>query len=159
MSIRDGLRRTPMVSTVPSGLPKQTLLFYIVSDVDQIVRTEMRSLVHGLADATSWTVGPPRFVQDRKEPQEPADLPVETVGGCLQIYTALPPWSLPHDVDLQHLHEVETLVTRLCDFSRHAGLEIEFELDGEYVGAIENGEMDRSLSIGLLGEWRRKLSH
>ena len=63
----------------------------------------------------------------------------------------------PYHKSLQALHRVrERLVGQrtgiIC-----AGLEIEFELDGVFVGAISNGEMDSCLSIGLLGEWRRHL--
>jgi hypothetical protein len=84
-------------------------------------------------------------------------MPVETVGGFLEIYSALPPLTLPREIDLQHLDEVTALVNALRDFSREFSLSIEFELDGELIGAIDNGEMDRSLAEGLLGEWRRQL--
>ena len=76
----------------------------------------------------------------------------------LLFFHGIAPWNLAREVDIQHLLEVETLVTRLCDFSHRAGLEIEFELDGKFVGAIRNGAMDVTLSVGLLGEWRRHLS-
>jgi hypothetical protein len=58
-----------MIGAVPPGHPKQTLLFFKVSDLDQTIRTEMRNLVYGLADVTRWTLGPPSFVDDREEPQ------------------------------------------------------------------------------------------
>ena len=64
---------------------------------------------------------------------------------------------LPREIDLQHLDEVTALVNAVRDFSREQGLAFEFELDGEFVGAITDGEMDRSLGEGLLGEWRRQL--
>jgi len=149
-----------LIAAVPPGHPKQTLLFFVVSDLDQTIRTEMRNFVYGLADARSWALGPPTFVRHREKPRDTSkgDVPVETVGGYLKIYTALPPWNLAREVDILHLLEVETLVTRLCDFSHRAGLEIEFELDGKFVGAIRNGAMDVTLSVGLLGEWRRHLS-
>src|SRR5262245_53794865 len=125
------------IAAVPPDHPKQILLFFIVSDLDQTIRSEMTNFVQGLADVRSWTLGPLCFVDDREEPQDTSkgDMPIETVGGYLEIYTALPPWSLACEVDLQHLHEVETLVARLCDFSRRAGLEIECKLDGKFVGA------------------------
>jgi hypothetical protein len=82
---------------------------------------------------------------------------IETVGGFVEIYSALPPWTLPREIDRLHFEEVSTLVNALRDFSRQNGLSFEFELDGNYVGAIDNGEMDASLGEGLLGEWRRNL--
>jgi hypothetical protein len=84
-------------------------------------------------------------------------MPVETFGGCLEIYSARPPWSLPREIDRQHLDEVTALVTAVGGFSRQHKLAFEFELDGTFVGAISDGELDRSLSEGLLGEWKRQL--
>ena len=149
-----------MIGTVLPEHPKQTLLFFVASGLDEAIKTEMRNFVLGLADVTTWTLGPPLFVDEYEEPRDvrSGDLATQTVGGSLQIYTALPPWRLAREIDLQHLREVELLVTRLRDFSRDAGLEVEFELDGKFVGSIANGEMDTSLSVGLMREWRRRHS-
>ena len=43
------------------------------------------------------------------------------------------------------------------NISKAEGLAFELELDGIYVGAIEDGEMDRTLQVGLLEEWRNHL--
>lgn len=114
-----------MIGTVPAGHPKETLFFFVASGLDQTIRTEMRNFVHGLANVATWTLGPPVFVDECEEAHEirGGDLPIETVGGFLQIYTASPPWCLAREIDLRHLHEVETLVTRLRHFfaQRRAG--------------------------------------
>jgi hypothetical protein len=147
------------VNVVSADHPKQTLLFFIVSDLDDDIRASMRAFVRRVAASGHWTIAPPHHVESREEPQDTSrgDMAIETVGGYLELYTALPPWTLPRDIDLQHLHEVEGLVNELREFSRGKKLEIEFELDGKFVGSIVEGEMDRSLSVGLLGEWRRLL--
>lgn len=85
------------------------------------------------------------------------DVPVETLGGYLEIYSALPPWKLPREIDQKHLEEVTALTSALTDFSHEHSLAFEFELSDTFVGSIEDGKMDRSLSEGLLGEWRRHL--
>jgi hypothetical protein len=48
-------------------------------------------------------------------------------------------------------------VNALRDFSREQSLAFELELGDTFVGAVTDGEMDRSLAEGLLGEWRRQL--
>jgi hypothetical protein len=127
--------------------------------VDDSIRENLRTFVGRLAGLRRWLNGAPRFVDSRDEPTDASrgDVAVETLGGCLEIYSAMPPLTLPREIDLQHLEEVNALVKALRDFSREHGLAIDLELDGTFVGAITDGEMDRSLAEGLLGEWRRKL--
>lgn len=60
-------------------------------------------------------------------------------------------------MDRAHLEEVTRLVEALRRLSEEHRLAIEFELDGNFVGAIEDGRLDRLLAEGLLGEWRRTL--
>jgi len=55
------------------------------------------------------------------------------------------------------LEEVSVLVEYLRGLSSRESISFELELDGDCVGSIRKGEMDRSLSLGLLGEWRRHL--
>ena len=139
--------------------PKQKLLFFVAQDLDDDIRASVRDFVLRLALLRRWLNGPPRFVISREERTDTSrgDMPVETVGAYLEIYSALPPLTLPREIDLQHLDEVTALVGAVRDFSREHSLAFEFELDGTFVGAITDGEMDRSLAEGLLGEWRRQL--
>jgi hypothetical protein len=139
--------------------PKQKLLFFVAQDLDDASRASVRDFVLRLASLRHWLNGPPRFVNSRDEPEDAAhgDSPVETVGGYLEIYSALPPWILPRELDLQHFNEVTALVEALRDFSRQQSLAFELELGETFVGAITDGELDRSLAEGLLGEWKRQL--
>jgi hypothetical protein len=139
--------------------PKQKLLFFVAQNLDDRARANVRDFVIRLASIRRWLNGPPRFVNSKEETADmsPGDVPVETVGAYLEIYSALPPLVLPREIDLQHLDEVTALVNAIREFSREHDVAFEFELDGEFVGAITEGEMDRSLAEGLLGEWRRHL--
>lgn len=138
--------------------PTQKLLFFVAQDITDTIRNDVRRFVERLAASREWVVRPPKIV-DALDNSENSDIggPVETIGGFLEIYFALPPARLSHDIDRQHLEEVTALVEALGDFSREESLAFEFELDGKFVGALEDGEADRTLSEGLLGEWKRHL--
>ena len=149
-----------MSSNISADHPKQKLLFFVAQDVSDAVHTKVRDFVLKLALLRHWLNGAPRFVDVREEPLDVSrgDMPIETLGGYLEIYSALPPWTLPRDIDRQHLDEVTALVAALSEFSRRHSLAFELELDGTFVGTITGGECDRSLSEGLLAEWRRQLA-
>lgn len=78
------------------------------------------------------------------------------LGGVLEIYSAQE--RLPVELDKKICGDVEFLVTKLQQLSRDMSIEFEFELEGVFVGAIENGRLDKNLDVGLLGEWRRHLA-
>ncbi len=139
--------------------PKQRLSFFVAQDVDDDIRVNVRDFVARLALLGGWLNGAPRFVNERELPADPSrgNMPAETVGGHLEIYSALPPMMLPRDIDAQHLEEVTTLVDAVRDFSRTNNLAFEFELDGTFVGAVRDGAADRGLSEGLLAAWKQQL--
>jgi len=150
------LGRQCMNSGITKDHPKQKLLFFVAQGLDESVRAAVRNFVLRLASLRPWLNGPPRFVNVHEE-VDPGETPIETVGGYLEIYSAWPPWTLPREIDLQHLDEVTTLVTELCAFSRQFGVAIELELEGDLVGEIQKGEKNGQLADGLLGEWRGHL--
>jgi hypothetical protein len=135
--------------------PRQKLLFFIDQSLDDAIRAKIWDFVLGLASLQKWVIAPPQLT-NRREKDVRGDI-VETLGGSLEIYSALRPWKLDRKVDIAHLNEVSGLIEELCRFSRENKLRIAFELDGDSVGFVENGDMDRSLRVGLLGEWKRHL--
>jgi hypothetical protein len=138
--------------------PIQKLLFFLAQDVSEEDRYLVRSFIERLAATREWVIRPPKVVDEVDEPENSIeDSPVETVGGYVEIYSALQPLQLPREIDLQHLEDVTTLVEAVRDLSEQHSLAFEFELDGEFVGSIEDGRLDRCLSEGLLGEWRKHL--
>jgi hypothetical protein len=148
-----------MQSTVSANHPKHKLLFFVAQDITEPIRAKVRDFISNLDSLRHWLNGPPEFVNAQDEPSDTfrEDIPVKTLGGCIEIYSARPPWKLPREIDLQHLGEVTALVAAVREFSRQSNLAFEFELDGTFVGSITDGKLDRSLSEGLLGEWKRQL--
>ena len=148
-----------MVIAVSPDHQTQRLLFFVASSLNDNIRVNMRECLRRVGASRRWTIAPPCFVDTQENPKDKSrgDVKTETVGGYLEIYSAHPPWTLPREIDLQLLDEVEALVNEMRDFSRQYQLAFEFELDGKFVGSITDGEMDRSLATGLLGEWRRQL--
>jgi hypothetical protein len=148
-----------MMRSINPNHPKQNLLFFVAQDIDDNIRMLVRDFVSDLSNLRHWVNGPPSFIDDSEDATDQSynDMPTETLGGCLEIYSALPPWVLPREIDAQHLDEVTQLIKLLCLFSAKFNLAFELELDGNSVGAISNGIMDKCLEEGLLGEWRRQL--
>lgn len=145
-----------MNNAIAPDHPRLSFLFYLAEDATPLAREQVATLVRKLAVARPWVLGPPALV-DRVDEASGSDPAVETVGGALEIYSALPPDGLPEDIDRKHLEEVETIISAVRELSQRAGLAFEFELGGTFVGAIEDGVIDRTLQRGLLDEWRTQL--
>jgi len=131
----------------------------VAEDFDDRIRDRLREFVLELRGLTEWVIGPPQFVDMQEEVADssPGDFPVETLGAYLELYTAVKPWTLPRDIDVQHLEEVRQVVSAVCRFSEQCGVVFEFELDGTFVGVVENGAPDKTLKQGLLEAWERQL--
>lgn len=147
-----------MMNEIAPDHPRQKLVFFITSDISESLRKSIERLVNELGVSREWILGPPIYISFVDEPDDVSkgDRPIETTGGYIELYSALPPWSLPEHVDRVHLEEVVSLIDALRDFSKKHSVSFEFELDGDNVGAIEDGVMDKCLSVGLIGEWKRK---
>ncbi len=137
--------------SIPLELAKQKLIFYVAQDLDQSIRSNVQQLVNEVAASRIWSVTPPSFIDEIDESG------TEVVGGILEIYSALPPNLLPIEMDLKNLDDVEALVGAVKKLSENESLSFEFQLDTTYVGAIEDGVIDRVLLDGLLVPWRNHL--
>ena len=140
-----------------SDYVKHRLIFFVAQDVDDSLKQTLAAHIEGLAGSQAWTVSPPEFI-DRSDDvaTQPIDSPDETVGGVLEIYSAMDA-PLPPETDQQCLRDVERVVDFVSRFSLEYGVEFEFELNGSFVGAVEAGVPDRILKQGLLEEWHRHL--
>jgi hypothetical protein len=93
-----------MPNPVSPNHPKQKLVFYVSQTVDDDVKSEIRDFVISVASLRNWLNGPPVFVNSRQPVESNrGDMSVQTLGGYLEIYSALPPLNLPREIDLQHL--------------------------------------------------------
>lgn len=144
-----------MSSTIIFDHPKQKLLFHVAQDFGEELPPIVQSVVGEIGRGRDWLIEPPHFIDEIHSSN--FGTPVRTVGGKLMVYSALPPWRLPIEADKQHLEEVTWLIEALRQLSAEHGLAIEFELDGTFVGSVEDGRIDHTLSEGLLGEWRKEL--
>jgi hypothetical protein len=99
----------------------------------------------------SWTLRPPELVDEQEEGSGCRNL-----GGVLQVYCGHPPWGdkLPVDIDAAQFRETRELLQDLCSLSREMGPFVVW-FDGEEIGDIADGRIDRSLREGLLQEWER----
>ena len=137
--------------SIPLELAKQKLIFYVAQDLDKSIRSNVQQLVNEVAASRIWSVTPPSFIDEIDESG------TEVVGGILEIYSALPPNLLPIEMDSKNLDDVEALVGAVKKLSENESLSFEFQLDTTYVGAIEDGVIDRVLLDGLLVPWRNHL--
>jgi hypothetical protein len=120
-----------------SDLPTQRLLFFPSEDVSDRKRQVIDDFVNSIEDFRSWTICPPKFVDEASKIAEgTADQSILTVGGALQIFSATANGSLPRNLDEKNLDDVEALIHAVKRLSREQSLSFEFELDGVYVGAI-----------------------
>jgi hypothetical protein len=146
------------MTNVSPDHPKLQLLFFVAQGVNERIRSDVKAFVAELATSRQWLVGPPSFADSRdEEVDESEGPPLDAVGGFIEIYSAYPPWTLPREIELQHLEEVTTLLTALETFSQERALSFEIAFDNEIIGYVENGSMDEGLAEVFLGEWRRGL--
>jgi hypothetical protein len=144
-----------MSSEITLDHPKQTLLFHVAQDFGEELPPIVQRVVGEIGRGRDWLIERPRFIDEIHTSN--FGTPVRTVGGTLLVYSALPPWRLPIEADKKHFEEVTWLVEVLRQFSALQSLAIEFELDGTFVGSVEDGRVDRTLSEGLLGEWCKEI--
>lgn len=138
------------------------MLFCVDGDPTDEHAAKMEIQIDEMGTSRSWVIAAPEFVDevDDSSCTRPEDIPIRSVGGVLEIFSALPPWGdrLPTSIDRAHLEEVALIVESMSRFSRDADVDIVFELDGESIGMIDAGVPDDSLTDVLLGEWRRVLA-
>lgn len=134
------------------------LLFYVAQRITPEIREEVRAFVVGLQGRRAWMLGAPKLVEITEDLATQAeDEPVETLGGQLEVCSARIAGGLPNDVDAAFYDEVSELVEAVRQFSERASIAFDFMYGDTFVGEIEEGEVDKTLQVGLLDEWRKHL--
>lgn len=133
--------------------PIDRLTVTVEGTVPASVATSMQALSHRLAGRRQWVLGPPELFDESDVHGG------RSLGFALSIYTAQPPWGEGMDcaIDRAHLDEVKDLLGEICRISGERDVSFVVEFAGESVGAVEEGRLDRSLEVGLIGEWQRVL--
>jgi hypothetical protein len=131
--------------------PIDRLVATVEGTVPASVANSMQVLAQQLANTRQWVLGPPELFDD---------LDVHggrSLGLVLSIYTARPPWDerLDRTTDRAHLDEVKELLAEICRISGEGHISFVVDLAGESIGTVEEGRLDKSLEIGLIGEWER----
>lgn len=158
----DGANETPLVSlprrskpVAPTGLQDFAIVefaAFVEGEASQPVKAAIRESVSALAQARTWTIAAPRFVEYTE-----GGIPI--CGAVLGIYDAYSARGevLPVEVDAAHLDEVTALLFGLAPASGQLRVGIAVTLGGCGVGWIENGLLDDGLREALLEEWRKAL--
>lgn len=146
------------MATDMGAYPVQKIVFFVAQDVDQTVRDVVVKLIGDLSSSRKWLLGSPKLVDTSEDHGSSAeDAPITTLGGELEIYSALGPVALPKDIDSVHFSEVSDVVEEVRRVSEDYGLAFEFEIDGTFVGTVEDGAVDKVLRRGLLEPWQEHL--
>lgn len=129
----------------------------MAQDIGLEAEAALKNTLEEMSGERVWTISAPTlvdFVEGSSSLGE--DEEFRNLGGVLEIYSAQE--RLPVELDKRIYGDIEFLVTKLQQLSRDMSIEFEFELEGVFVGAIENGRLDKNLDVGLLGEWCRHLA-
>src|SRR5688572_28866125 len=128
--------------------PIDRLVTTVEGAVPASVANSMQALSEQLANGRQWVLGPPELF-DESDARGGRSL-----GFALSIYTARPPWGegMDRTVDRAHLDEVKELLGGICRISGESNVSFIVDFAGESIGVVENGRMDESLEVGLIGE-------
>jgi hypothetical protein len=143
-----------VVERLRVGHPKKRLLFSVVQPADDRLRSDVGHCVAALVKSRTWSLARPRFIHEIIWPrcESHGDLPIETLGGDVDVYSALPP-----NLDRRQLDDVTAIFSAIGTFSRSKAVTFQVELGDAIIGMVSAGEMDRQLSEESLGAWTRRL--
>ncbi|WP_159086495.1 hypothetical protein [Burkholderia sp. LA-2-3-30-S1-D2] len=131
------------------------LVAVISSDFDDDSASSFQAFIESLHNQ-QWHHGAPLFFDEVDEEgcYRPEDIPVRSVG-CVLNFPAND--ERDRSVEQASYADVSSLIGLLERYSQDHVLEFEVELDGTYVGTIEDGKANRTLAVGLMEAWRTSI--
>src|SRR5688572_23186051 len=132
--------------------PIDQLVVTIEGTMSASIASSLQALSQQLASRRHWVFGPPDLFDE-------SGVGDRSLGFVLSIYTMRPPWDEEMDrtIDRAHVDEVKELLGGICQISGEGGASFDVYFAGESIGTVEEGRMDNSLEVGLIGEWERVL--
>jgi hypothetical protein len=134
--------------------PIVDLLAFVDDEFDDSLVSRLSDLVADLGSSRSWTIGPPRVVDQADSSG------IRTVGLVQQIYAAFDDGEnlLDEATDRAQLAEVRIIVAAVESLSADTGLDFGLELDGGSVGWVEGGSATDDLRVGLIESWAQRFA-
>lgn len=129
----------------------RTLLAYIEDDIDEALVRRLRGAIESLAQSRNW-LSIPTYVYDVEAATSMGDDDIVTLGAHIELAAAGSP------NDSASLRDVEAFVDFWKDLSISTGKTVGFELDGDAVGWIDDGDVS-DLEDGMIAPWRAALGN
>ena len=129
------------------------LIAFLVDDLDEKNMLAFKAFVKSLDDV-HWNHGSPYFIHeiDEESCTQKDDIPLVTLG-CGIFIPENPESSI--GIEVASLNDVIQLIDHLKRYSREMMAEIELELDGDYIGTIEDGDSTSGVFEGLISPWKK----
>lgn len=138
----------------------QTLLGIAVEPRDAATQRDISQQLVEFINAHEWLSISPEVVAVQDELEQ--DDGTIMIASLLGVQMALPGFgpSMPIDRAAENaaLQDVESMIEYLAHLSKSYRVQWEVELDEKGIGSIIGGQPARSITLGLIGEWRRHLA-
>jgi hypothetical protein len=129
--------------------PIEEWAFHIAQDVSEEMPPLVANAIERLGQSRTWLLHPPQLADELEEGG------YRILGGVLELYSAMPPIVLPLVAERRQWEDANAFVRAFQDLSSKHHWSLDCYYRGELIGSIEDGIMGMSLTVGLLGEWKR----
>jgi len=125
---------------------KETFVIYVVEHKQECLEKYLVEELAKIADSREWTIEAPNVIVTEDE----------AYGIKVTVYSAIGT-GLPKDIDRKCYEDVKIILELCCGIGKTSKMDFEVDYRDECIGEIVKGKMDKSLTVGLLGEWKKAL--